>query len=512
MSRSVTRRRAAAVVGAALSAGIVLAACGSADDGGADGDAPQAAAQDLTIGPGTFPASLDVHQYSSETAVIGPMQHVLETLVTQDGDDFEPLLAESWENPDELTWVFHIDPDATFSDGSPVTADDVRASGERVIETGGSLAPLWEPVEELEATDEKTLTVTTEEPLGTFLNTASLLLVGQGENLEQEDYWRSPVGSGPFVVEDYRADERLTLARNDDYWGQAPALDTLTLTNIPEEAARITALSSGEIDVMTGVSPDSVTEVSALDGVVYEEMPSYAYQLVWFNSSREPLDDERVRQAMWHAVDVESIVGDLFGTRGTLAQAPIPQSVFGAPELDPYPYDPDLARELLEEAGYADGFSTSLQWSDASGEDTRSLAQAFISDWAEVGIEVEPLAKERAVWLEDLNDLNWDMNLQGNNVATGDADYTLGRLYLCEANRMGYCNEDLDDLLTQARQSLDQDERADLYEQASRIIWEEAVGIFPMDRSTAIAFSDRVQGLELDPGERTSYRGVSLTE
>ena len=204
--------------------------------------------------------------------------------------------------------------------------------------------------------------------------------------------------------------------------------------------------------------------------------------------------------------------GDLFGSSATLAQAPVPQPVFGAPALEPYPYDPDRARELLEEAGYADGFETSLQWDGGAGESIRSLAQAFISDWAELGITVEPLSKERAVWLDDLNALNWDMNLQGNTVATGDADYTLGRLYLCEADRMGYCNEELDDLLNRAKASLDQDERIELYEQAAQIIWDEAVGIFPMDLTVSVAYRDHVQDLQLDPGNRTSYVSVTMTE
>ncbi|CAM3744993.1 ABC transporter substrate-binding protein [Occultella aeris] len=501
---------------AAVATGLSLAACsaGGGDDGGAgSGGGAPAAEQTLTVAPGTFPVALDPHQWSAEAAVIGPIQHVMETLVARDGDGFAPLLASSWENPDETTWVFHMNPDATFSDGTPVTAEDARASVQRLVDIGGSMAPLFALVETIEATDEATLTLTTSQPLGTMLNTMSLVFVGQAAAMDSEDYWRAPVGSGQFTVSQYLPDERLTLTRNDDYWGATlPTLDTLTFTNIPEEAARISALSTGEIDLMTGIGADSVPELQGMDGIVYDEVPSFTYQLLWFNSSREPFTDPRVRQAMWHAVDIEQIVSDLFGTQATVAQAPIPQPVFGAPQLEPYSYDPELARELLAEAGYPDGFSTSLQWSDAGGEGSRSLAQAFISAWAEIGVTVEPLAKERAVWLEDLNNLNWDMNLQGNTVATGDADYTLGRLYLCEANRMGYCNPELDALLNEAKASLDQDVRADLYAQAAQIIWDDAVGIFPMDMTSTSAYSERVEGVTIDPGGRTSYADVVITE
>lgn len=505
------KRRTRLAVGAVLVAALGLSACGNdgVEEGGG-GDA--AGGQTLTVSPSTFPVALDPHRWSAEGAVIGPVKHFMETLVVSEGDDFAPLLADSWETPDEHTWVFHLNPDATFSDGDPVTAADVQASAERLVSIGGSMAPLFEPMESIEATDERTLTISTEQPLGTVLNTMSLLFVAKAGEMDDEDYWRAPIGSGPYVVGEYQADERLVFERNQDYWGEDPTLDTITLVNIPEDAARITALTTGEIDVMAGVAADTVAEVEAIDGVVYEEVPGYTYQLLWFNSSREPFTDPRVRQAMWYGANVAQTVEDLFGSSATLAQAPIPQPVFGAPALDPYPYDPDRARELLEEAGYADGFETSLQWDGGSGESIRSLAQAFISDWAELGITVEPLSKERAVWLDDLNALNWDMNLQGNTVATGDADYTLGRLYLCEANRMGYCNEELDDLLNQAKASLDQQERIELYEQAAQIIWDEAVGIFPMDLTVTVAYRDNVQNLQLDPGNRTSYVSVTMTE
>lgn len=497
-------------VGTVLVASLGLAACSG---GSSEGSTEPAAEQALTVAPSVFPVALDPHQWSAEGAVIGPVKHVMETLVVPDGDGgFDPLLAESWETPDDHTWVFHLDADATFSDGTPVTAEDVRASAERLVEIGGSMAPLFEPMETIEATDEQTLTITTTQPLGTVLNTMSLLFVGKADAMDDEEYWRAPIGSGPFVVESYRADEQLVFTQNAEYWRELPTLERITYQNIPEDAARITALTTGEIDVMAGVAADSVAEVEAIDGVTYEEIPGFTYQLLWFNSSREPFTDPRVRQAMWMGTDVASIVEDLFGSAATLAKAPIPQPVFGAPELEPYPYDPERARELLAEAGYPDGFETSLQWSDAGGESTRSMAQAFISDWAELGITVEPLSKERAVWLEDLNALNWDMNLQGNTVATGDADYTLGRLYLCEANRMGYCNEELDEILNAAKASLDQEEREELYAQAAQIIWEDAVGIFPMDLTVSVAYRDNVHDLELDPGNRTSYASVTLTE
>ena len=136
----------------------------------------------------------------------------------------------------------------------------------------------------------------------------------------------------------------------------------------------------------------------------------------------------------------------------------------------------------------------------------------MVSDWAEIGVEVEPLEKERAQWLEDFGNLNWDMNLQTNTTGTGDADFTLNRLYICSADRLGYCNKKLDATLQQARSTLDQEERTQLYAEASQILWDDAVGIFPADLKNNAAVRTEVQGFELPANNRPDFAKVSIGE
>ena len=140
------------------------------------------------------------------------------------------------------------------------------------------------------------------------------------------------------------------------------------------------------------------------------------------------------------------------------------------------------------------------------------MAKAFISDWAKVGIQVEPLEKERATWLEDLGTLNFDLNMQTNATPTGDADYTLNRLYTCAAERMGYCNPELDKILADARASLDLDERKDLYAQAIDILWADAPGMWPVDIRANVAYRKGVTGLELPATNRPNFDTVVITE
>ncbi|NEE04297.1 ABC transporter substrate-binding protein [Phytoactinopolyspora halotolerans] len=484
---------------------VFAASCGGSDTSG------ESAEQVFRYSPGLFPVSLDTHQYPAEEGVQTAVQQVLEPLVALDDGEPVPVLAESWDNPDESTWVFTLRDGVEFSDGTPLTAEDVKASAERLIEMEGPLAPLWEPVEAIEATDDATVIFHTSEPLGTLPSTLSLLFVGQAEAMEDDAYWQRPVGTGPFVVDEFVPDERVALSRNDAYWGEKALLDRVEIVSIPEESSRITALHNGEIDAMSTIPPDQVGEVDGADGIVYETGPSFTYYFIWFNEYAEPFDDVRVRQAMWHAVNVEGTIGDLFGEMATPARAPVTQAVFGAPELEPYSYDPELAKRLLAEAGYPDGFQTTIHWPREGGPNILALAQSFISDWADVGIQVEPLEKERAQWLEDFGNMNWDMNLQTNATGTGDADFTLGRLYVCAADRMGYCNEELDSLLAQARASLDPAERERLYREASEIMWEDAVGIFPADLANNTAYRENVQGYEFPPNGRPSFATVSIT-
>ena len=501
----ITKRRRVAAFGAALLA-VALVATGCTTTGG-ETEKP---AQELRYVTSFFPVSLDIHNFPAEEGTQVAVQQTLETLVTYEDGEAKPLLAESWEySDDELTLTFHLR-EVNFSDGTPFTAKDAKASLDRLIALKKALNPLFAVVTETRVDDDHTFSIVTSEPLGTLLGSMSLVFIGQADKMDDEAYWLAPVGTGPFIVKDYVADDHVDYVRNDDYWGDKAKLDKLTLVNIPEVASKITALQTGEVDVVSAIPPDQISNVDGADGIKFEMKDGFLYYFIWFNLNREPFNNPLVRQAMWHAVDVNSIVKDLYGDGATPAGSPIAQSVFGAVDLDQPAYDPALSKKLLAEAGYPNGFDASIQWPREGGPNIKALAQAFISGWADVGIKVEPLEKERAKWLEDFGALEWDMNLQTNSTATGDADFTLNRLYTCAAKRMGYCSPELDVLLAKARASLDQAKRADLYEQADEILWEDAPGIFPADLKNNIAYRSNVKGLVLPPNNRPNFVTVYI--
>lgn len=487
-------------------ASVFLASCG------VGGGSPTKAKQALTA---CFAQPItDLDPLSPTTTVDEPAlmarRLIFDTLVRRQGDKFTPALAKSWSRPDDTTWVFKLRDDVKFHDGSKLTADDVVASINRVISTTTNLSALWTSVKSAEATDPTTVTVTTDAPLGTMLINLTLLFIPPGDKLGDAAFFRKPVGSGPYKVDSFTPSSKLSLVKADNYWGDKAQNDSITLPYIPETSTAITSLLNGSVDLYWPVPPDQVGQIKG-SKVKVERVPSYVYYFNWFNCSRKPFDDARVRQAMWYAVDIDSIVTSLFGKAAQTMSAPIPSTVFGYSKQSPYAYNPDKAKQLLSAAGLANGFSTSVMWFPSSGPLVSELAQAMISDWAKVGVKVEPQQIEKATWLDRLNKLDWDMDLQTNTVTTGDADFTLGRLYTSKANRMGYHNPQLDSILNDAKASSDQDKRKSDYAQACKVIWSDAVGIFPATLTTAYGERTNLRGFTPVPSDQPDLSKVSLS-
>ncbi|MBZ6079157.1 ABC transporter substrate-binding protein [Microvirga puerhi] len=470
----------------------------------------QGAAETLRVANPVAIVSLDPFgAKAADQPTLTVAQEVLEPLVMRQDGSIVPWLAESWENPDKLTWTFHLKSGVRFADGSPLTSADAKASLDRLIAEKGPLAGLWAAVDTIEAPDEKTLKIRTTQPVGTMLSNLTMLGIAPAAKIRDTAFFNAPYGTGPFKVAAFTAGQQVRLVRNDSYWGEKPKLAQIEYRYIPEVSGRITALENNEIDFTWGLPPDQVDQVRGSQGLKVESFPTYSNYYFWFNSSRKPFTDARVRQAMWHAVDFAQIQKDLFPGTATVAKGPIPQAVFGSSVQKPYAYDVAKAKQLLADAGYANGFETTMMWSSQCCTAVREFAETLVSYWAKIGVKVVPQELERATWLDRLLKLDWDSTLTDGNTLTGDADFTLARLYLSTAKRMGYANPKLDELLLAARAELDQGKRAELYAEAGRIIWDEAVGIFPLDMMVHAAYRTNVTGFKPTPNAMPRFDSVS---
>jgi peptide/nickel transport system substrate-binding protein len=472
---------------------------------------PENVAQDLTIGlPVATIANLD--PFGANALVQGNIQvaaQIFDTVVTYHDGEYTPSIATEWTSSDDAKqWTFTIRDGVTFSDGSALDASDVKASMDQVVALAGPLAGIFKPLTATVVSPTE-LSITSEAGQGALLGKMSMLAVGPSELVATDTFGLQPVGSGPFVVDSFDPSAGVELSANPDYWNGAPKLETLAFRMIPEQSARSTALETGEIQLTWTVPDDEVDTLSANPDLVVESTPTLANLVLWFNSSRAQFADAAVRQALWQAVDYQAIIDALYPNTGQAMAGPLPEAVFGASEQTPYEFDPDAAKSALEDAGW--DFDQTIKIL-MTANTYQPFVEAVIADWAKIGVKAEVDLQEAAVGTQNLLALNWDVAIiQPVITSTGDADYNLGRLYPCAAKRTGYCNPDLDTLLAEAGSSPDQAAREDLYDQAGGIIWDEAVGMFPMTVVQVWAWSSALEGVQLDPIYKPNLTQVQFT-
>ncbi|MFW6250506.1 MAG: glutathione ABC transporter substrate-binding protein [Alkalispirochaetaceae bacterium] len=513
---------------------LVLLGCAPAEDeqeAEAEAEAEVAEERDtLTIGIGAEPESLDpVKMTSAPAATVG--EHVVERLIYMEEDgSLTPMLAESWEsNEDSTVWTFKIREGVTFHDGEPLNAEAVAANLRRFVDpdVGAAYAFLLGTVEEIEAVGEYELQLSLSQPFAPILAHLSHSFVGivspaQLEDLEPDDTFEIPVGTGPYVMSDWSRGESLSLEVNEDYWGDVPEIPNVQFDIIPESSALIVALETGEADAIMRIPPQETDRLEGESGieVVYEQSVRTIY--IGFNNQKEPFDDPLVRRALNYAVDKQSIVDGLFDEVFTVADAPVVPAVFGYESVGPYEYDPDRAQELLEEAGYPDGFSMTLHHPSGRYLLDATVAEAVQDMLAEVGIDVTLETREWSSYLDFTSqppeEAEYDAFMLGWGTVTLDSDYGLyallhSRQWNPNGNNRGfYENERVDELLDEARVETDRERREELYAEAIELIWEDAPWIFLYNEGQINANRDYVEGLIHHPLENLSAWDASFSE
>ncbi|MFF2184992.1 ABC transporter substrate-binding protein [Streptomyces sp. NPDC058155] len=507
-TREYGRRRLIRLATAATAGAALLAACTTTTGGDDGGGGGPGGSGDVTAA-GTYPIeSLDPHGAqgaSTGTQLAG--QQIFGRLVKPDPDGtLTGDLAASWK-PDKnvSAWTFTLREGVTFSDGSALDADDVVASFRRMMSLAGPNAGNF-PGATMTRTSATEVVLRSPAPDASVpgkLSTFYVIPSGVGE--DDTAFFNHPVGSGPFTVDGFTPGESLVLVPNKKYRGDKPAPRRVTVRNIPELSARMTALRTGEVDILWGIPDDQLGSLKGEKDLTVRTVPSTTEFTMWFNSSTPALKDAKVRRAIWRSVDFKTIIGKLYPETGRPADAPVTSVVLGHVPQPPVTYDATAAKAALTAAGF--DFSKTLRLQFANAE-FRPFVQAVVSDLRKVGVRAEPLEKEQATFTEDLLALKWDINFQQLATPTYDAASNLGRLYTCAAERNGYCNDELDTLLAAAGATADKRERTDLYGRASGIIWRDAVGMYPMTVSIAYAWNSDLTGFTPDASGLPDFAGV----
>jgi len=438
-------------------------------------------------------------------------------------------LADYWEiSPDNRTYTFHLNKDAKWHDGVDVTAEDVQFSADALAnpDTGSVYTGTFvDTVESWRAIDDETFEMVAKEPFFTFLfDIQTLFIIPKHiwENVPYADWRNDPgatgtdpsrvIGSGPWKFQEWRQGESVTLTRNDDYYGKVPYLDKYVLRIWPDQTAVVNALLNGEVDAAELEASD-VAAVEGTPGIAVAHYPTRGFTFYEFNLDPEVTtkwQDQRVRQALFYALDRESIVNDILLGYGEVAQGTQPVVSYAyAPDriTTKYIYDPEKAKSLLTEAGWTDtdgdgivdkdGDSLSFELLYRSGSPTEDQLVAYLQDaWRAIGVDASPRSLEFPALIEaTTTNPTFDIAIYG---FLWDASFLQDAMFGCDQyqvgfNDMKYCNPELDAINDDARRTFDQDARRELLIQASNIVNDEQpVGImyFLQDHD---AYSDRLQ-------------------
>lgn len=511
---------------------LVLAACASEpkEDSSADNDKQSNNGGDLVIATQSDAVSLDPH-LTNDTASANVRINIYDTLVVQDENmQNQPGLAESWKQLDATTWEFKLRKNVKFHDGTPFNAEVVKANIERILDPkiASSVQFLYNMIKEVEVKDDYTVLFKTEYPFAPlpahFAHPGGQMI---SKKQIEEDYAAiekgekpgsvinaNPIGTGPFKFKEWKSGESIKLVKNDDYWGEPAKLASVTFKVVPEDLTRISELNTGDAHISTPLSPSDLEQVDNTDGLHTQRTKSSSLSYIGFNMSKKPFDDVRVRQAISMAINKEEIINGIYNGVGIQAKGPLAPGIFGYDEnIKGLEYNVEKAKELLAEAGYPNGFSTTI-WTndDRQRVDTATNVQ---SQLAKIGIKAEVKTLEWGAMLEQTAKGEHEMMVFGWTTVTGDADNGLFPLFHsdnlgAQGNRTFTKDKELDTYLSEARKTSDPEKRQEYYSKAQQKLVELAPFVYLLHQEHLLGVRDEVKGLKQLPTQLLQLKDVYI--
>lgn len=459
-----------------------------------------AAAQDLTVALPTSVNTLDPHNTATVGTDLSVISHLYTPLVIRGPDlALQPALATSWEAVDDLTWRFELRPGVTFVNGEPLDAEAVRWNIERVLDPdfNARVQSWFRPIEEVRVIDDTTLEIVTNAPYPALADQMSSFFLLPPQWTEAHNPAAEASSSGPYELVEFVSGDRIVLQANDEYWGEAPAFQTVEFRMMPEDSSRIAALLADEADFIQYFAPSEIDRINESGRAEASALSGIRFMMVKFNNLQPPFQgNPDLRMAINYAIDRQGIIDSLFNGLGDIANCqPLSPAYFGYnPDLEPAPYDPARARELMASAGYPDGLEVDLEVPLGRYVQAQEIAQVVAAMLAEIGVDVNIIEMEFGAWLDkyrNAGDLG-DMSYLGQAWPTLDAD---GLLTLFEpGNAFAYYeNEQFGELIREARSITDRDQRQDLYRQATQVMCEDPPHVPMFFQPTTYAISNDIE-------------------
>lgn len=491
-----------------------LAACSSSTPSESETAAPSAAAEknELVKALAVDPDGLDP-QRTTAASTFQITNNIYEPLLTvTDQGELTGALADSWEvSEDGLTLTFTLRENAQFSNGNPCDAEAVIASFQRLKAEDSPRAADYANIVSMEAADERTVVFTTETldvaALSSFAYPwAAIVDVTVADTLTNQ-----PVGTGPYTLNQWIPQQSLSLTRNETYPGTVN-IDNIEFRMMPDAASQISAFQNGELDIIS-VSGDQVAAFENNPDYNVIQAPANSLQLMAMNLDNEALADVRVRQAINYAVDKDALIETVWWGYGQKIGSHYPTVLKEyVDHSEDYTYDPDRARELLNEAGYGDGLT--LQMYLPQNYTAYVNAGQVIADQLEqVGIHCEITIVEWATWLSDVyTNRQYDLTVVGH---TGRLDpYVLLARYDSQSgeNYFNYSNPEVDQLLSDYQSEQDEAVRTQIVQQIQAILAEEVPALYIQDPISLYVTQSDVEGFTTYPIDIYEMKNVRFVQ
>ena len=479
-----------------FAAAFVLASCGVGAVSGRVGD------NHLIVVLPSFPVSLD-NTMSNEFNSLMIHNNITETLVKFDGPDFNivPGLAESWYMPNPQTLIMNLRQGVRFHNGDEMRASDVQFSVMRGVNSP-PVAFIHNSIQSVDIIDDFTVQLNLRIPFVPIL--AHLTHPGAAINSERAvremgaNFANHPIGTGPFKFDSMSLGDNIELVRFEDYWGLRPGVDRITFTVIPEGTNRLIAVETGAADIAFEISPHHLPRMIREPNLTYDRAAVPRFHFLGFNHQSPtalPLRDLRVRQAITHAIDIEALVDIVYQGLGRITHGPL-VGIPGVVEFEPVEFNLDRARQLMAEAGYADGFAVTL-WCTVDNQQEVDKAVIIQNMLAQIGIRVEVVSLEFATFLHGVTVGQHDMYVLSWNNISADPDYGMTLWHSSNiggSNRFRYHNPEVDRLLDLGRQELNPVARLAIYEEVQRLIVADRPAVFILHGEELVALSPNVGG------------------
>lgn len=465
--------------------------------------------------------NLDPHFLTQINSAAIIHHKVYEGLVRMDKDSkYVGALASEWKQLDDVTWEFKLRTGVTFHDGTPFNAEAVKKTIARVQDpaVGSNRANLFEAIKEVKVVDDSTVQFILHYPYAPLL---SVLASAEGgilspKAIEQygKDLTKHPTGTGPYKFESWTPGQEVVLVKSDNYWGDKPNLDKVVFKTVPEDTTRLAMVETGEAHIAEQLPVTEVERVQNSPSMTLGRYPAFASDHIGINNQKKPFDDVRVRQAIAHAIDKKTIIQGVYNDVGTVGHSSITPSMVGySPNVKDLPFDLEKSKQLLAEAGYANGFKTTIYLNDNKAR--ISLAEVLQQQLKQINIDVEVKVLEFGAYIDAANKGETELFLSGWGNATGDADYNQYNLFHTKSqgtagNHAFYSNPEVDKLIEEGRKEKDEEKRKQIYEKAQQIQMDEAAMIPYRNTENLAAIQKGVEGVWISPAGHIEIDDVTL--